>query len=199
MMAACLAAWNLAIHSHRDVFTSDGNIASSPSVRARGSDASVRSQTSSMPIPTTCPGLASGKGDNDALGVGDRDGRQIVSLGPSQVAEPRSAGVIDDRQIGRIARRISSREPEATRGLFGRDPAPEPVKCALISGPPRARQVGLFLRAELDLLQDVPPDRPGHVAWRSEPDGDDIRRDGPPGIGKSSPIKIVSGDRNTSR
>ena len=153
-----------------------------------------------MSIPTPCLGIASRQSDNDALGVGDRDGRQIVSL---RLAPGRgvavAAGVVDDRQIGRVTRRISGR---AARG--GAQPpwprsGPRADGAALHLRTAQREAGGLFLRAKLDLLQDVPPHRPSHVAWRSEPDGDGIACRHAPGSGNSSPIKIVSGDRNTSR
>ena len=172
-MAACLAARNRAIHSHRDVFTPDGNHETSSSVRASGTDSSVHSQTGSMSIPTCASGSRAARATTiPSVWAIETAGRSF-SLRSRQVAESRSTAVLDDRQIGRVTRRISRREPEAARGLLGRDPAPEPMG-ALGLRAAQGEAVGLFLRAKLDLLQDIPPHRPGHVAWRSEPDGDDI-------------------------
>ena len=106
----------------------------------------------------------------------DRDRRQIVSLRPRQIVQPRRpAHAADDREIGREPGRISRGEPEATRGFLGRDPAPEPV-CALDLGAFQAETGGLFFRAELGPLQDISPDRPRHVSRGSEPYGDGIAR-----------------------
>ena len=54
----------------------------------------------------------------DALGMGDRDGRQGTVLGPINPGQPRPTPLVgDDHQVGRIRRRPAFGLPEPPRGV----------------------------------------------------------------------------------
>ena len=129
LAAASLAHQNRATHSARLEPGQRSRSARSAAVNAVASKLGGRSTIGSTSMPTRAVGIEHGQGDGDAVGMGDRDGRQRVERGLAHAGQHGAGRGRRRRSPGRPDKsRAAGVVPEPAGGLLGRDSAPEPLR-----------------------------------------------------------------------